>query len=358
MLSMDKVQESGRRGATSPAAGRPRLRRLLRAAAAVGGTLAVLAVAAMVAVAALFPPARLTPLLRQELARRLDAPVRLERAEVRVFPRLSIRVDGLALGDPRGFARPASWPQGGLVTARRAEASLALLPLLSRRLEIHAVRLEDVDVTAVRNERGGGNWEFGETAAPPPTGSAAFDLDVRRIDLARARIRSYDARDGLYLEVRRLDASLALRSTGGGRDQRLRLSAAAIGLGGRTPWPLGDRPISFDADVESREHGARWLVRRVGLTRGRLALSGSGSVEGPERTLTFALDQATVPHPFHELLVRLNDAYQATLIGLSGATLARDSIRLSPPGDTLVDARMTLFYIAPKRLDDAAWLRL
>jgi hypothetical protein len=271
--------------------------RLARLAAFAAGGIALGLAAAAFAVAAMFPPERLTPFVRDRLSRHLDAPVALRRAEVSVFPVLAVRLEDVVIGDPRGYRRPAAWPRGGLVGAKRARGSLALLPLLARRIEIANVRLEEVALTAVRNEQGAGNWEeLGGASRPGAAPATAdFDLDVRRLELAGARVQVYDARDGLYLAARRVDALLSLRRTAGGRDQRARLRLDLAGLGGRTSWPLGDRPIRIEADVESREAGGRWTVHRAALERGRLALSGTGTVSGPERVLAFRLDQSSLP---------------------------------------------------------------
>src|SRR5688572_939635 len=251
---MVKVPQTGR-GGSPRARRRPRLARLARLAAFTAAGIALLLATAALAVGALFPPERLTPFVRDRLSRHLDAPVALRRAEVSVFPVLAVRLEDVVLGDPRGYRRPAAWPRGGLVGAKKAQGSLALLPLLGRRIEISDVCLEDVTLTAVRNEKGLGNWEeLGGADAATPQGDD-FDLDVRRLELVRARLQLYDARDGLYLAARHVDAALSLRRTAGGRDQRARLRVDVAGLGGRTPWPLGDRPIRLEADVESQAAG-------------------------------------------------------------------------------------------------------
>ena len=245
---------------------------------------------------AVFPPGRLTPLVQRGLAEALGAPVTLGRAQLRLFPPVGVRLERLVIGDPTGFRRPAAWPRGGLAEAKSVDASVDLGALFARRLKLTSLALADARVTLVRNEAGVGNWEGIAAAKPGAKPSASsFDLSLDRFAISRARVSSYDARDGAWFDVRQLDAQLALSTGGGGRDRRLRLAARASGLGGRTPWPIGARPIELTADVESQGNGAHWLLRQVGLTRGGLKLTGHGTIDGPEQVLAFQLDQASVP---------------------------------------------------------------
>jgi len=71
-----------------------------------------------------------------------------------------------------------------------------------------------------------------------------------------------------------------------------------------------------------------------------------------------ALPEGFREQRFHDLLVRLNEQHQATLIGLSAATDSGAGVRLNPPPDTSVGAGMALYYIAPNRLAGDDWLRL
>ncbi len=112
----------------------------------------------VIAAAWLFPPARLTPLVNRGLSRALDAPVRLERARLTLFPVPAIALDELVIGDGRGYVRPAAWPRGGLASAAHARAVIELAPLWSRRLVVRELVLTDARVTAIVNERGEANW--------------------------------------------------------------------------------------------------------------------------------------------------------------------------------------------------------
>ena len=69
--------------------------------------LAGLSALALIA-AAIFPPERLTPLVRDQLSRLLDAPVGLGEASIRILPRPSIALSRLLIGDPSGYRRPVA----------------------------------------------------------------------------------------------------------------------------------------------------------------------------------------------------------------------------------------------------------
>ncbi|MGH7726376.1 MAG: AsmA-like C-terminal region-containing protein, partial [Candidatus Eiseniibacteriota bacterium] len=190
--------------------------------------------------------------------------------------------------------------------------------------------LEDVDVTAVRNEQGLANWEGlgGKRAAAAPK-SPEFDLSLRRLDLKRARARSYDARSGAYYEVQRADAVVALKTTGGGRDQEWKANARLSGIRDRKPWPIGSRPIDLSFEARSEGAGARWTVKRVSLERGALKLAGHGTVEGPERVLDFALDTTTLP--VKDLLEVLPRDHVPELEDLSGDGTIRLALQAKGP---------------------------
>jgi hypothetical protein len=91
-----------------------------------------------------------------------------------------------------------------------------------------------------------------------------------------------------------------LNSGDHGRSQRIRLVARASGLGGRTGWPIGARPIELSADLDGRNRGTDapdwlWNVKKLGIKRGALSLTGKGTITGPDQVLAFKLDQTRVP---------------------------------------------------------------
>jgi uncharacterized protein involved in outer membrane biogenesis len=82
----------------------------------------------------------------------------------------TLRADNVSLGN-------APWAQGpAMITAKRIEAQVALLPLLHRRFEVVRVTLVDPVISLETDAHGNGNWVFQsgtEPAAAPSAGAAA-----------------------------------------------------------------------------------------------------------------------------------------------------------------------------------------
>jgi AsmA protein len=77
-----------------------------------------------------------------------------------------IELRQLSLANPPGF------PDANLVTLNRVEAQLALLPLLSHRIDILHLRLVDPHIVLERNSAGTPDWVFGPTAPASPSPAA------------------------------------------------------------------------------------------------------------------------------------------------------------------------------------------
>ena len=287
-----------------------------------GGLALVVGVPVLV-LAYLFPPARLTPLVRDGLARALDAPVALNRASLAFVPQPAVRLEGVVIGDPRGYRRPAAWPRGGLAEAKAILANVDFGLLLRRQVSLTGLTFEDARLTLVRNEDGLGNWEalLKRRSSQLERATPSFRLSLDGLALSPARFSYYDARDGAWFDVRRLEGKLALSGGDRGRSQRIRLAARASGLGGRTGWPIGARPIELSADLAGRNRGTDtpdwlWTVRKLGVKRGALALTGKGTITGPDQVLAFRLDQSRIP--LDALLELLPRDQQKKLEGLKG----------------------------------------
>lgn len=72
----------------------------------------------------------------------------------------------------------------------RLEVTLALLPLLSRKVEIHSLLLADAEILLERDAEGRGNWQFGSGGAAPSAGLsiAALTIETSRIRLPGAPV--------------------------------------------------------------------------------------------------------------------------------------------------------------------------
>jgi AsmA protein len=91
-----------------------------------------------------------------------------------VFPWVALELGPATLGNPPGFG------QQPFVALQRAAASVRLLPLLHKELQIGRVEVDGLDLRLLKNAQGKGNWEgFGSqtsksSGSPTPAGSMAL----------------------------------------------------------------------------------------------------------------------------------------------------------------------------------------
>src|SRR4029077_18989828 len=125
-----------------------------------------------------------------------------------------------------------------LLTAKRIEAQIALLPLLSRRFEVVQFKLIEPVIALETDASGKGNWEFApappNTAASPAggTGAAAFGVGNFEIEQGTLTYRN-DATgkvtiasiDSMTMRARDMDAPVAV-------DFRGKIDDVAVALSG------------------------------------------------------------------------------------------------------------------------------
>ncbi len=201
--------------------------------------------------------------------------------EVSVRPGLRPRI---ALAD----ATIANIPGGSepdFARIGRLEVTLALLPLLSRRVEIHSLLLADAEILLERDAEGRANWQFGSGAGGASTGLsiAALEIETSRIRLPGAPVELIEiaslsmARDEpedpldlagrirLNGEALSVEARLGLEEAGA-----LPLSATVRGAGLRVAlrgaWPRGTDAPGWSLAVEAKAEpdAAVRLARRFG----------------------------------------------------------------------------------------------
>jgi uncharacterized protein involved in outer membrane biogenesis len=160
----------------------------------------------------------------------------------------------------------------------RLEVTLALLPLLSRQVEIHSLLLADADILLERDAAGRGNWIFGHHheaahAAAPGAGLriAALEIESSRIRLPGSPLHrieidiltlarddpqdpvALDGRIRLNGEALSIEASLG-NEADGARPLSARVTGQGLRLGLRGSWPRGtDQPawsLALDAKAE------------------------------------------------------------------------------------------------------------
>jgi uncharacterized protein involved in outer membrane biogenesis len=245
---------------------------------------------------------------RGVLAAELDAA--LERAigravthgELAVRPGLRPRIAfaGATIANVEGGSAP------DFARIGRLEVTLALLPLLSRRVEIDTLLLADADILLERDAAGRGNWVFGRVAGGSQGAGlsiAALRIESSRIRLPGAPLHRIEietltlARDdpadpvALTGRIRLNEEALAIEaSLGAAEGGALPLTATVTGqglrLGLRGAWPRGPEHPAWSLAVEAQtEPGTiQRLARRFGqdlpLAPGPLTLAarlGPGS---------------------------------------------------------------------------------
>lgn len=132
--------------------------------------------------------ARVVEAVRQATGRELTiaGPIRLAWS---LAP--TVEAKDVSLSNPPGFSRP------DMAHIDRVQAQVALLPLLSRRVEIRHVQLAGPDVLLERDAQGHPNWVFNPPAPTPgPAPEQASPSGGQRFDFVLGDVQVRDAKFG------------------------------------------------------------------------------------------------------------------------------------------------------------------
>lgn len=278
----------------------------------------------------------LAPQVDAALERALGRPVSHGAVSVRpgLRPRIALRdatIANIEGGSAPDFARIG-----------RLEVTLALLPLLSRQVEIDSLLLADADILLERDAAGRGNWVFGQgdghgrAPAAPGVQVAAVEIEASRIRLPGAAIERIDiasltiaratpdapldlaGRINLAGEALAIEASLGTATEGA-----LPISAKVTGEGLRVAlrgtWPHGTAEPAWSLALEAQaERGVlQRLLRRLGRVELPLA---PGALE-----VTARLGPGSPFPTVSDLTVRLGATDAGAL--LPGLRLTRAELR-------------------------------
>src|SRR5215471_12063239 len=173
--------------------------------AIVAGALLLILVAVLVAVAYLFNPNDYKPQIVAAVARSTGRELKLDGdLSLSVFPTIRIGVGSASISNAQGFGPAPMAKIGG------AELSVALLPLLTGRIEIAKARIAGLELNLARDARGRNNWQdLGGAGAAAPAGGAApatktttnLDLGVESIEISDSRVTWNDASTGSKWEL-------------------------------------------------------------------------------------------------------------------------------------------------------------
>lgn len=275
---------------------------------AAGGLVALLLIAVAIAVATVDPNRFVAPLaarVKAETGRTLaiGGPV-----DISVSLEPKIVLPDVSFGN-------APWsktPQ--MLTAKRVEAQIALLPLLSRRFEVTRFTLVEPTITLETDAAGRGNWEFSTSSAPsaqastePAAAGAAFgvgNLEIQRGTLtyrngASGKI-TVAAIDRFSLRARDLASPAAV-------DFRGRVDDVPVTLEGELgppsqwlaqQWPY---PLALKGEVDGQKLRMTTKIAKAGTTTtlddlaldyGPIAAKGrvQSTTQGAKTRYAFALD--------------------------------------------------------------------
>lgn len=174
-----------------------------------------------------------------------------------------------------------------MLTAKRVEAQIALLPLLSRRFEVIEFVLVEPVITLETDANGRGNWEFAPAGAPPtagaPSSGTATTIGIGNFEIRQGAL-SY--RDGASGKV--TSASIERMS------MRARDLTAPIAVDFR--GTIEDIPVAVTGDLGP---ASQWLAQQWPYP---LALKGQ--IDGNDVKLTTKLAKAGTATSFDDVDVR------------------------------------------------------
>ena len=300
------------------------MKRTLKILGLVVGAVVALFVVAAVAVSLLFDPNdykdEITAAVQDATGRQLTLDGDLE---LSVFPTIRIAVGGATLSNAPGFGDEPMARIGS------ATLSLALLPLLAKRIEISQARLEGLELNLARSRSGANNWQdLGGGSTPqaeaPADGGAStpanLDLGVGAIEIENARIVWNDAATGsrweltdfgmtaedfglgerfpLHMEFGLAGADVAVKvstdmqATITLTDNSYRLDELAVTIDGSgAGWPGGPSQAKLNFDSLAANLADETLELN-GLTLDFLGITMAGSLSGQRLMSNLALTGA------------------------------------------------------------------
>jgi uncharacterized protein involved in outer membrane biogenesis len=147
-----------------------------------------LVVAAGAVIAVSFDPDSLKPRIIAAVKQATGRDLTLDgRIRLGLSLRPTLTVQGVSFANPPGFSRPQ------MATLEQLDLSLALLPLLSHRVEIERLVLVKPDIILETDAQGRPNWRFTretDATAPPSTAAGTPDRAATRVSVADVRIEN------------------------------------------------------------------------------------------------------------------------------------------------------------------------
>jgi AsmA protein len=220
--------------------------------------IAVAALLAIVTLISLIDPNQFKPQLAEQVRKSTGRElVMAGEIDWRFWPSLGLSLEKVALRNPAGFAEP------DLVRFEQGEASVALLPLLSHRLEIGKVTLSGAHLFIQTKADGSSNLsglindatadasEPVFPATPAPTAdSKPWQISLQGVALSQASALVQDDRSGTSLRLDRLDLDMGQLATG----QWVPVTLAAKGSADKLAFDVkGQTQIKLAQEVMASE---------------------------------------------------------------------------------------------------------
>ncbi len=295
---------------------------------------------AWAALAALFPPAKVRVMVAEALASGLRREVRFADAGLTLWPPVRLVVTRPELAEPGGFS------EGAAFSAAHLGLDLELLPLLSRKVVVRKLVIEEPALHLVLRADGSTNLDSLGAEAKAGAPAAAMDLDLRAFEVRGGRVLVDDLRAGKRLTFA-LDTRLSLATRAGGEQistaGRTTISGIAQGpLSAARVQDLSQALAGLAFEVEHRGafDGARkrLALERLALQFGRTELVLAGVIDDPGPQARLDLRAKGQQLDVAELLRWASAADAKALAGLSGSgQLAFDvvvrGVVPSRPGD-------------------------
>lgn len=278
----------------------------------------------------------------------------------------SIYVDGVTFANAPWGSRPQ------MVTLKRLEAEVSLLPLLSSELDVKRLVLVGLDLLAETDKQGRGNWQFGEDTKAPATAEAAPAAAstgggilplVRKVHIEDLKLTYRDGQTGeetrltlpmLDLGAENADAPLrvALKGDVNGEVFSAEGSIASIRqltTGGELPLDLRAKALGAEATVK----GA--IADPKAMTGLAVTVSAKGNsiaeTAAMARKLVPALADVQVPDlgPFDATLTVTGSSAKPSISNLKASLGRADETHLSAGGaiaDVMTPAGIDLQIVA------------
>ncbi|HEV8664191.1 MAG TPA: AsmA family protein [Candidatus Methylomirabilis sp.] len=267
-------------------------RRLKIALALAAGAL-VLVVLLLLLLPSLIPADRYRALIAAKAGEALGRPVSVGAARLTILPGVGAEATDLTIGEDPAFGREP------FLRAKAVQVRVALLPLLTGRVEVSRAIVEAPRLTLVRDTRG--QWNVATLGAGKPEGGAARSTPSRgsepaasalslpllpsRLDLTEGAVTVRDLQKKGTVALRNLEVSL--RQGEGTRPTGFRLRAAlgdqsraSLSVTGEAgPWPAEAdlRSIPLSIEVKARRLSPSHLTPLFDLAA--LGISAAGPAD-------------------------------------------------------------------------------